>query len=512
MSKRSRRKRKQAHRKATSTRPRERAEKKPSTPQAQESSENELPGATAALTPSAPAAATPEITIKPLEVRRIELDHLKLQAEETTVKVWAAETLSEGDTQHTAVRIPLVPRVACARSEELYHPVFEDFENLVIEAEEGTEEDVEEPKREIHRHETVLKKPAYLPDRLPSDDTIEAETTTSEASAAWGQSNADEPSYLKFNEDAAIREDVRSIPVLGRTIMSRHLTFRGKLWAGIAALLILSLFIASLYHVSIWIQTSIASGSQPVEQEGLGPYEPANFTEIEETLTHFFTADTLETQLLWVRDPERVRPLMEKYYENHPVKLVSGFRQLKIKSPTPTETAALHMVDVVLEPSQWQRRLVVEQEESGYKVDWEVAVGYQEQSWASFQETQPTTPKAFRAILLEGQYYNYQFSDRSQYLCWEIVHPQEPDLLLYGYTSMDSPLTDFLMRETTIKASGRRRGPSVIVNLAYPENPQDSSQVLITDLVQKGWVHLDNPPPSLNSLTQVSEQRSSAGQ
>jgi len=53
-------------------------------------------------------------------------------------------------------------------------------------------------------------------------------------------------------------------------------------------------------------------------------------------------------------------------------------------------------------------------------VDWESWVGYCEEPWESFISNQTTQSTLVRVKALESSYYNFNFSDDSQWACFEL--------------------------------------------------------------------------------------------
>lgn len=336
--------------------------------------------------------------------------------------------------------------------------------------------------------EDRLSKPQYMPEALPTDDL--EPSASLEQTDVWGKQQVDTPSFTKFDENAAIKEDIRSLPVLGKTILSPGLVFRGRLWrltflgAGVIA------FGLGLFTIRTWIRDYRESGVQPIPEEELGLYEPALITDVDALLERYFSTTSLEERLPLVRAARHVRPLMEAYEAVHGHPYTGYRRQGNVVAPAPIMGDAYFQVDAILEPMLDHRRLIVQRrDDGGYLLDWEILVGYQEQSWEHFIAEGSTEPKTFRAVLLPSDYYNFHFHKASQWASWRIKHPVYPELLLYGYTPRKGSLTARFTRDMVMPTNGREIGTAATLKVAFPEgDDRSNNQVEIVELVREGWI------------------------
>ncbi len=216
-------------------------------------------------------------------------------------------------------------------------------------------------------------------------------------------------------------------------------------------------------------------GNERVNEEG---YEiPAK--ELEAVVRRFFAAETIDEMARWVRDRERVLPLMRGFYARRG----HEFRPEACKAVGEDETAFVEgaMTAVLVTLGDWsQRQIALRETPGGFLVDWESWVGYSEMSWEEFARDKPVEPRVFRVRMKREAYYNFGFSDDSQWLCFRLLSPA--DDMLWGYAREES-------------APGKLhtwhlgdREELVTLRLRFPENATRPDQVVIDGIVASGWV------------------------
>lgn len=137
----------------------------------------------------------------------------------------------------------------------------------------------------------------------------------------------------------------------------------------------------------------------------------------EETVEGYLKASQWEQRLGFVRNAERVRPLMERRYRN--VKLPAPFVEIK-----KAENFKDNWVFVPVVFTRGKNAFGVEVEDSvlnclqrteaGFKIDWESSVIYNPMSWTEFKATHPRQPQKFRFLAKLDDSYPYQQRDRGK--------------------------------------------------------------------------------------------------
>jgi hypothetical protein len=223
--------------------------------------------------------------------------------------------------------------------------------------------------------------------------------------------------------------------------------------------------------------------------EALGQPEPLSpfLTSVEEeaavaVVNGYLAAKTIEERLPFVRQPERVEPLMRAWYARGETisKWPDGVVLLRDKQIDKGRYMIRMMVDFVGIGTQM---FVVEQTASDFKLDWETATGYQPKPLAEFKAERPTTPVEFRVKIKPADYYNYAFVDRERYRSVELSYPGRRDFKLLGYIDLNRDWAAPL-----VKRIDEGEGPSVIAQLRYPDGElEDDSQVEILSIVSDSW-------------------------
>ncbi len=201
-------------------------------------------------------------------------------------------------------------------------------------------------------------------------------------------------------------------------------------------------------------------------------------------IQQFSQAETWQEAAQFVRDPERIRPLMEEYYADNPWEPLP-IDNIEIRRAGWMGGKLLVLTTVVTSDTYKEYYFIAERKEGSYRIDWETLVEYNRMSWAEFKRTMPKEPVTMRANLTPGSYYNFQFSDPEEWVCFEIRSRDEGFLGLYGYVKRNSDLHQELQELLT------QSSPiAVMINIKYPENATSPDLVEITEFLRSGWIVL----------------------
>ncbi|MES2709510.1 MAG: hypothetical protein V4726_23135 [Verrucomicrobiota bacterium] len=276
------------------------------------------------------------------------------------------------------------------------------------------------------------------------------------------------------------------------TSFSRYFTIAlGLLLAGVAA-----------YGFTVLRKSYVAPPLPPVVD---APLDRRVLTEYdvqgaEKAVRDFLAADGVEAKLPYIRQPERVRPLMEKWYRTHPAgPMKAGAISLQQKTGGEIESPGYFIMLAMpvevpdpLNPGSVMEEMTffsVEEIRNGssstYLVDWETSTGYQEMPLEIFKSTMPAEFHRFRIFVKSGDYYNHGFDELS-WQCVEIYYPGR-DFHLWGYVKRSSLEGRMLL----IKLEAGWSGP-LIAELQYPENPVSRDQVIVNRMVHSSWYYADD--------------------
>ncbi len=216
----------------------------------------------------------------------------------------------------------------------------------------------------------------------------------------------------------------------------------------------------------------------------------------EKAVRDFLAADGVEAKLALVRQPERIRPLMQRWYRDgrSAGPMVAGEPSLRDKRGGGSGSALYYVLLAMpvqvpdpLNPGSTYEEMTffaVEEIRNGasstYLVDWETSVGYQELPLETFKATMPPEASPFRIYMKADNYYNHGFSE----LEWQCVAIEYPgrDFHLYGYISRSTREGRELL---PLIEEGRRAG--IIADLVYPPNPVSRDQVIVKRMRYPTW-------------------------
>lgn len=342
-------------------------------------------------------------------------------------------------------------------------------------------------------------------DRLPTElDAVEVEDSSSDTLIASAPILAEAPKALPVTDSPwggvkagggeAPAEHfyggrnfltvVGEIPVIGKVLISE-----GALRPLVVFILVFTPIVALTFVLVVMFMMdrddplrSVNKGVAPVALEKSVPLE-----EIEEAVRDFASASTWEEKLKYVRAAGHVVEPLRSYYEDH---AVNPAEDVVIERAERVEMNGLDLfkVEATLLPQKEVVTLVLERDSRGYlKVDWAVAVDYQEADWQQFYDDQVSQPTTLRVALAEQRkpYHNFQFEDEEKFRGYRIWYPDSKLPPLNGYAEIGSDLDKAL--QSLVRAESRGHVP-VILSVAYPEDAQDPSMVRMVELVSPSWV------------------------
>lgn len=222
-----------------------------------------------------------------------------------------------------------------------------------------------------------------------------------------------------------------------------------------------------------------------------------------EAVRLYFEADTVEKKLKCVRQPERVRPLMEEYYKQHTLKPLP-FKKMLAQHPQTLEFRAFWAVkpDSGVEGVKLPVILVEQTDEGQFLVDWETEVEYQPADWGKFIESRSTAPAQFRVEVVPSgmrhAFYGFEFDDYKKYRAYQIKQ-REGDASLWAYAVKGSAADVLLIN--LLRKKPNASGLRVILTLRFPENAMSGRCVHIQSLDSSSWLFTESLPMSgLESL------------
>ena len=205
---------------------------------------------------------------------------------------------------------------------------------------------------------------------------------------------------------------------------------------------------------------------------------------IEYSLRGFFEAASVDQQLAFARDPERVRPLMEGYYSRHP-RTPLEWKSLGWVLPVEEPGYRLGYAQAIFTNAEPVSLIIEEVTDGSFRVDWESSVRYSELDWEEFVKTQPSAPKLFRVIASKPQNIPPDAPPMGSEML-EIKHPDENDVI-YAYFDRKDPKFQSLLQQLQ---TGNWKDVPLTLRLCYPGPAGSGKNARIAEVEGKGWLIL----------------------
>lgn len=206
-----------------------------------------------------------------------------------------------------------------------------------------------------------------------------------------------------------------------------------------------------------------------------------------ELLGQYWKTESWKERVSMVFDPDRVSALMKNYYETQqgadpiPGALV-GKAKYEIDG-----TEILYFSYASSRPTGSLEVAMRRGPEGRFLVDWESLVGYGEMSFRDFRAGRPVKPIMLRAYVRRFEYFNFEFSDSSKYLCVKLTSESGDDSI-YGFALRSSRLGQWL--ESDLAATGPAGFKGYTVRVSFPANSQSNQCVLLDEVVESRWLIL----------------------
>jgi len=213
---------------------------------------------------------------------------------------------------------------------------------------------------------------------------------------------------------------------------------------------------------------------------------------MEDCARNYLAADSLESLLPYVRHPERVKPLMEAYYQTHPIKPEEFERFNRIRS---MGLAGLSFVytDTLLTNGKSHKILLEELEDGSFVVDWESDVCYQPMKWEEYIKNRPPEAVDMRVKITIDNFYAYEFKNESDLQCFKIK-TRDSNEYLFGYLKKGTEVANDIQR-IVIKSYqfGSKQDIPMILRLRFPKDSHSKRCVWIDAMLAPRWTYAKPP-------------------
>jgi hypothetical protein len=213
-------------------------------------------------------------------------------------------------------------------------------------------------------------------------------------------------------------------------------------------------------------------------------------TQIEAVVRGFFEAATVDQKLAFCRDPVRVRPLMESYYQKHPIQ-ARKWKSLGFTVNVDEPGYRFGIAQALFEDAPPDPVVIEEVEDGRCRVDWEscLTVGYSELDWAEFLQQRPTEPRLLRVHASKPKIDPAVPTPEGQEVI-EIQRPGQPGTLLAYFDRNDPKLRPLLEQ----LHSRQWADVPLTLRLCFPQassNPlTPAGGARVANVEGKGWLIL----------------------
>jgi hypothetical protein len=204
---------------------------------------------------------------------------------------------------------------------------------------------------------------------------------------------------------------------------------------------------------------------------------------IEQETKDYLAAATIEEMLPHVRQPERVRPLMESWYKWHPLK-PTVFKNMGEFGGVNLKGLPFWRIKAVVDTGDIHDLIVEQLSDTTAKIDWEMDVYYQPTDWDRFVKDRSSEQAwDFRVLATPDSFFSHEFPDDGHWACFQLMTAGGD--YVFGYAPADSQLTKILRG---MARSSPDRSTPVILRLHRPLGIKSPRGVLIDSLVAPSWV------------------------
>jgi hypothetical protein len=206
---------------------------------------------------------------------------------------------------------------------------------------------------------------------------------------------------------------------------------------------------------------------------------------IEEIVRKFFLASSVAEKVACSRDGERVQPLMERYYQKHPLS-DAVWQKLGWVLPMDEPGHQLAYAQSLFADGEPVCLIIEQLADGALKVDWESSVRYSELDWKEFLSSRPDHPTLFRVIASKPIGVVDVDDGAAGQEVIELKHPAEQGTV-YAYFNRDDPQFRPLLDQLQ---SGNWTNVPLTLRLCYPGPTSNARAVRIAGVEGKGWLIL----------------------
>ena len=209
---------------------------------------------------------------------------------------------------------------------------------------------------------------------------------------------------------------------------------------------------------------------------------PSILTEIEPLARKFLEAKSPDELLPVIRNPLRAKPRLMRLYPKGRIE-PPGLAQFNTSGNLVIGDSSA-VVEVRTRNFE-TRQLTFVVTREGLKIDWESWAGWSEMTWPALLAELPTQATAFRVVVKRVDYYNFSFSDDSQWQSYGLESP-DGEHMIFGYVQRGSAAAEKIHMSPDVEQA------AMIVKIRFPAQVASSNnQVVIDDVLSNDWLEKD---------------------
>ncbi len=212
-------------------------------------------------------------------------------------------------------------------------------------------------------------------------------------------------------------------------------------------------------------------------------------TEAEQIINKYTSTPNWQDRLQYVFEPERVRRLMEDYYDvqndidpvrgalmNYGRIRMNGWEILQMNFRGARESGRLGLL---LRRTRTNRLVI----------DWESFVGYSEKGFRELIRTRPTTPVLVRGFVRLDSYYNYEFGDDKKHLSLKVTSPDGTEFI-NAFCPRDGEIATWLFNDLGGRPQDSPSSKPYTLWINYPEKAQSEHCTHLIQIQADRWIVL----------------------
>ncbi len=211
-------------------------------------------------------------------------------------------------------------------------------------------------------------------------------------------------------------------------------------------------------------------------------------------VSDFLAARGWHAKSRFVRDRQRVAPLMEAYYRSGP-SIDPDFAQLvKIEANKsgfydhlPGETK--YTLVKVRPHSGAAIDYIVEHHPDGDFIEWESSVGFNAlplgDILASTVDSKGATSQTLRVLASRDDYFNFRYNSERHYACVRIQDPRDPEFTGYAYVRRDG--TEFPTLKRLLATSSTESPIPLMLKVALAPDASRTRQMEVVGVINDHW-------------------------